>query len=122
LRIEDATTGRAQCRRCRWRCIIESDGSTRGWLRLGSNRTALLPSISTSTPHEESCLRRDVPTSDTLPDELDEPVIDTTHWKLADIRANREFVQQFIRRFAKHCGVSIGDDAIEAYLEDSLNS
>ena len=36
LRIEDAATGRHQCRRCLWRCILAADGSTRDWLKIGS--------------------------------------------------------------------------------------
>ena len=35
LRIEDVTTGRAQCGRCRHRCVIAPDGSTRDWLKIG---------------------------------------------------------------------------------------
>ncbi len=35
LRIEDVATGRAQCRKCLWRCVITPDGSTRDWLKLG---------------------------------------------------------------------------------------
>ncbi len=43
LRIEDVTTGRAQCGRCRHRCVIAPDGSTRDWLRSAGQHVAGTP-------------------------------------------------------------------------------
>ena len=36
LRTEDATTGRHQCRRCLWRCIVGADGSTRDMVAIAT--------------------------------------------------------------------------------------
>ena len=46
LRIEDVGTGRAQCRKCLWRCVIAPDGSTRDWLKLGRRGPSVRPSES----------------------------------------------------------------------------
>lgn len=56
LRLEDATTGRAQCQRCLWRCVIERDGKTRDWLDLGVNRAVLLPSMRPPASFKEVAL------------------------------------------------------------------
>ncbi len=36
LRLEDAATGRHQCRRCLWRCRIGANGKATSWLNLGT--------------------------------------------------------------------------------------
>ena len=36
LRTEDATSGRHQCRRCLWRCIVGPDGSTRSMVNIAT--------------------------------------------------------------------------------------
>ena len=36
LRIEDASTGRAQCVRCGWRIRIAADGTAQSWLKIGT--------------------------------------------------------------------------------------
>jgi|GEM_PF-2083126 len=53
LQVEDVATMRAQCQRCRWRCVIEADGSTRDWLNVGRYRAALQPNPQpTTTRHQ----------------------------------------------------------------------
>ena len=39
LRIEDATTGRHQCNRCRWRCVVNANGQTKDWLNIAAAGT-----------------------------------------------------------------------------------
>ena len=95
LRIEDVATMRAQCQRCRWRCVIESDGSTRDWLRLGVNRTALQPIPERSAEPEQSCLNTEPPCLD--------PEFDSTplpEWNFAELLASPNKMQSFVRGLA----------------------
>lgn len=39
LRIEDTASGRHQCVRCGWRCIVNANGSARDWLTIGKAGT-----------------------------------------------------------------------------------
>ena len=39
LRCEDSTTGRHQCRRCLWRCVVNGNGKARDWLSIGKAGT-----------------------------------------------------------------------------------
>ena len=40
LQLEDVATARHQCRRCGWRCRIDSAGNSTDWLSIGTAGTA----------------------------------------------------------------------------------
>ena len=95
LRIEDVATMRAQCQRCRWRCVIEPSGTTRDWLNFGTNRTALQPIPDRSEVPETSCLNAELPSLDPEFDSAPLP-----EWNLAELLASPDKMQSFVRGLA----------------------